>query len=124
YVLEGTDAPRLVLRAAYADATQRTEVQRAFGPGEGLVGQCAIDRRRIVLHDVPVEYVRVTSGLGGAPALCLVVLPVLFEGEVKAVIELAAFRRFSEIHLAFLEQLMESIGIVLNTIAATMRTEE
>ena len=54
----------------------------------------------------------------------IVVLPVLFEGEVKAVIELASFHRFSEIHLAFLDQLTESIGIVLNTIAANMRTEE
>ena len=51
-------------------------------------------------------------------------LPVLFEGQVKAVIELASFNRFSEIHLAFLDQLVESMGIVLNTIEATMRTEQ
>ncbi len=73
---------------------------------------------------MPPDYIQVSSGLGAAPPLNIVVLPVLFEGEVKAVIELASFYRFSDIHLTFLDQLTESIGIVLNTIAATMRTEE
>ena len=73
---------------------------------------------------MPADYVQISSGLGEAKPLNIVVLPVLFEGEVKAVIELASFYRFSDIHLTFLNQLTESIGIVLNTIAATMRTEE
>jgi CheY-like chemotaxis protein/signal transduction histidine kinase len=76
-----------------------------------------------MLTSVPPDYIQVTSGLGEAPPLNIIVLPVLFEGEVKAVLELASFERFSEIHQTFLDQLMESIGIVLNTIAATMRTE-
>jgi CheY-like chemotaxis protein len=74
--------------------------------------------------DVPADYVHISSGLGEARPLTIVVLPVLFEGEVRAVIEIASFDRFSPIHLTFLNQLTESIGIVLNTIAATMRTEE
>ncbi|MCU1308836.1 MAG: hybrid sensor histidine kinase/response regulator, partial [Acidobacteriaceae bacterium] len=69
-------------------------------------------------------YIRVNSSLGGAAPASIVVLPVLFEGEARAVIELASFSQFSEVHLAFLDLLTESIGIVLNTIAATMRTEE
>ena len=73
---------------------------------------------------MPDDYVQISSGLGEAPPLNIVVLPVLFEGEVKAVIELASFDQFNEIHLTFLDQLTESIGIVLNTIAANMRTEE
>ena len=73
---------------------------------------------------MPRDYIQISSGLGEAPPRNIVVLPVLFEGEVKAVIELASFDRFSEIHLSFLDQLTESIGIVLNTIAANMRTEE
>ena len=73
---------------------------------------------------MPDDYVQISSGLGEAPPRNIVVLPVLFEGEVKAVIELASFHRFSDIHLTFLDQLTESIGIVLNTIAANMRTEE
>ena len=73
---------------------------------------------------MPADYIRINSGLGEAPPLNIIVLPVLFEGQVKAVIELASFSRFSEIHLAFLDQLIESMGIVLNTIEATMRTEQ
>ena len=74
--------------------------------------------------DVPENYIKISSGLGEAAPLSIIVLPVIFEGQVKAVIELASFHRFSEIHLNFLDQLTESLGIVLNTIAATMRTEE
>ena len=72
---------------------------------------------------MPGDYVRISSGLGEAPPLNIVVLPVLFEGEVKAVIELASFHRFNDIHLTLLDQLTETIAIVLNTIAANMRTE-
>jgi CheY-like chemotaxis protein/signal transduction histidine kinase/HAMP domain-containing protein len=123
YVLDSGDEPRLNLRASYAhvDRENRTD---SFSLGEGLVGQCALERERILLNDAPPDYVRVTSGLGDASPLSVAVLPVLFEGRVKAVIELASLHRFSEIHLAFLEQLMESIGIVLNTIGATMQTED
>ncbi|HEY9735308.1 MAG TPA: response regulator, partial [Trichocoleus sp.] len=78
----------------------------------------------ILLTEVPYDYVKISSGLGEASPLNVVVLPVLFEGQVTAVIELASFHRFNEIHLTFFDQLTESIAIVLNTIAASMRTEE
>ena len=90
---------------------------------EGLVGQCAYEKSRILLTNVPHDYVQIGSGLGEAAPLNVIVLPVLFEREVNAVIELASFSSFSETHQSFLDQLMESIGIVLNTIAANMRTE-
>ncbi len=118
-----TGVPDLKLLASYAHA-ERTQLSSRFRAGEGLVGQAALERRSIVLTEVPADYVRIRSGLGEARPLNIVVMPVLFEGEVKAVIELASFYRFSDIHLTFLNQLTESIGIVLNTIAATMRTEE
>src|SRR6266568_1063983 len=92
--------------------------------GEGLVGQCAYDKKRILLEDIPDEYIRVDSPLGSAKPVNIVILPVLFEGEVKAVVELASLRKFSETHLSFLDQLTESIGILLNTIEAYMRTED
>ena len=84
--------------------------------GEGLVGQCAVERKRIVLHHAPSDYVRIGSALGSGSPINIVILPVLFEGQVKAVIELASFSRFSEIHQSFLDQLTESIGVVLHTI--------
>ena len=92
--------------------------------GQGLVGQCAKEKERILVTNVPGGYVRINSSLGGAAPVSIVVLPVLFEGDVKAAIELASFGQFSDVHLAFLDQLTQSIGIVLNTIAATMRTEQ
>jgi signal transduction histidine kinase len=92
--------------------------------GEGLVGQAAEDRRRIHLRDVPGDYATISSALGGATPRSIVLLPILFEDETRAVIELASIDEFSDIHLAFLDQLGESIGIVLSTITANMRAED
>ncbi|MEH2159527.1 MAG: HAMP domain-containing protein [Nostoc sp.] len=119
----GENVPYLKLISSYA-YRERRHLANRFYLGEGLVGQCALEKERILLTDVPSDYVRIASGLGEASPLNAVVLPVLFEGQVTAVIELASFRRFSEIHLTFFDQLTESIAIVLNTIAASMRTEE
>ncbi len=124
YVVDAAgETPALKLLASYA-YKERDQVASEFRMGEGLVGQCAKDRRMLTVGHVPHDYIRVSSGLGEAPPRSLVVLPVLFEGETKAVLELATFDEFDEIRLTFLEQLAESIGIVLNTIAANMRTEE
>jgi CheY-like chemotaxis protein/signal transduction histidine kinase/HAMP domain-containing protein len=116
------DEPVLKLLASYA-YRERKNLAHQFRLGEGLVGQCALEKDRILITGVPNDYIKINSGLGDAAPLNIVVLPVLFEGQVKAVIELASFHPFNEIHLAFLDQLTESIGIVLNTIEANMRTE-
>ena len=100
------------------------DVPKQFRMGQGLVGQCALEKRRILVTDIPKDYIRISSSLGEATPLSIVVLPVLFEGDTRAVIELASFRHFTDVNLAFLDQLTQSIGIVLNTIAATMRTEQ
>ena len=113
----------LDLLASYA-FRQRKSLSNRYHLREGLVGQCAFEKSRILLTEVPHDYVQINSGLGEAKPLNIVVLPVLFEGEVQAVLELASFNRFNEAHLSFLDQLMESIGIVLNTIATNMRTED
>ena len=117
---ESGDGHELLPLATYARASSR---RRPLALGEGLVGQCAIEQQRIVLQDVPKHYVRIESGLGSSLPTNVVVLPVLFEGETKAVIELASLYPFTPTHLSFLEQLTQSIGVVLNTIEATMRTE-
>ncbi|HWF43952.1 MAG TPA: response regulator [Candidatus Kapabacteria bacterium] len=123
YITESTtDQPLLKLLASYA-YRERKNLANQFKLGEGLVGQCALEKERIVITGIPNEYIKINSGLGEASPLNIVVLPVLFEGQVKAVIELASFHPFNDIHLAFLDQLTESIGIVLNTIEANMRTE-
>jgi len=114
--------PLMKLLGGYAYTT-RKNLANEFQPGEGLVGQCVLESRRILLTNAPGDYIVISSGLGEAAPLNIVVLPVLFEEEVKAVIELASFYRFSETHIAFLDQLTESIGIVINTIEANTRTE-
>jgi HAMP domain-containing protein/signal transduction histidine kinase/CheY-like chemotaxis protein len=124
YLADSSDeGATLKLLAGYASTTDR-HTPNQFKMGEGLVGQCAYEKRRMLVNKVPKNYIRITSSLGEATPTSIVVLPVLFEGEAKAVIELASFDQFSDIHLAFLDQMTQSLGIVLNTIAATMRTEE
>ncbi|MDQ3477930.1 MAG: response regulator, partial [Pseudomonadota bacterium] len=113
---------KLELVASYG-AQSQDELKNEFELREGLIGQAAADKRPILLKDAPPDFIRIGSGLGQAKAANVNILPALFEDEVKAVIELASFSDFSETHQSFLDQLMESIGIVLNTIAATMRTE-
>ncbi len=91
--------------------------------GEGLIGQCALERRRMLITDLPSNSVPIRSGLFEAVPRNVIVLPVLFEDRVKAVIELASLNSFTPSHLAFLDQLTSGIGIVLNSIEATMQTE-
>jgi len=123
YIMDTTrQEPVLHLLASYAYRA-RKNVGTELRLGEGLVGQAAVEKEKILLTNVPRDYLRITSGLAEAPPLDVLVLPVIFEGQVKAVIELASLNRFSATHHAFLDQLMESIGIVLNTIEANMRTE-
>ena len=112
----------LKLLASYAHEEGNGAKSR-FRMGEGLVGQAALEKQRFLLTEVPRDYAKVSSGLGEFRPLNVVVLPILFEGEVKAVIELSSVERFSPAHQAFLDQLTESIGIVLNTIEASTRTE-
>ena len=112
----------LELLAGYAQRHSKS-LPRKIAFGEGLVGQCAFEKKRIVLNQAPSDYIRISSSLGTGSPVNIVILPVLFEGQVKAVIELASFSKFSEIHQTFLDQLTESIGVVLHTIAANMQTE-
>ncbi|HWA98934.1 MAG TPA: response regulator, partial [Pirellulales bacterium] len=122
YQMTGVEnnAPYLQLLSSYA---QRADQPTRIGIGEGLVGQCAVEKQRILLNDIPPDYMRIGSSLGEAPPASIVVLPLLFEGEIKAVIELGSLAPFTPTNLIFLEQVTQSIGVVLNTIETTMRTE-
>ncbi len=118
---EAAGTLRLIASYAYKE---RKHLNNVWHLGEGLVGQAALEKKPILLTNVPPDYIHISSGLGEAPPRNIIVLPILFEGEVKAVVELASFLPFSQIHQTFLDQLQESIGVVLNMIAANMRTEE
>jgi HAMP domain-containing protein/signal transduction histidine kinase/ActR/RegA family two-component response regulator len=113
---------QLELLAGYAQRHGKT-LPRKIAFGEGLVGQCAFEKKRILLANAPSDYIRIGSALGSGSPVNIIILPVLFEGQVKAVIEIASFSRFSDSHQSFLDQLTESIGVVLHTISANMQTE-
>ncbi|HUR79485.1 MAG TPA: response regulator, partial [Thermoanaerobaculia bacterium] len=115
--------PVLRLAATYA-YKERKHLNKEFHVGESLVGQAAFEKQRILITDAPNDYVQINSGLGEAKPMNIIVLPIVFEGQVLAVMELASFSRFTETYQSLLDQLTESIGVVLNTIQANMRTEE
>jgi signal transduction histidine kinase/ActR/RegA family two-component response regulator len=116
-------SPVLQFQAGYG-YKERRHLSNNFRLGEGLVGQCALEKEHILLTDVPSDYIKISSGLGESPPLNIIVLPILFEGSVRAVIELASFAPFSAAHVSLLDQLTESIGLVLNTVEATSVTEK
>jgi HAMP domain-containing protein/CheY-like chemotaxis protein/signal transduction histidine kinase len=122
YQVENEDNPQLRLLSAYA-GDGAIPHQQYVQFGEGLVGQCAMDKRQRLVSDIPADAVPINSVLLRVVPKNLVVLPVLFENQVKAVIELASVASFTTSQMTFLEQLTDSIGIVLNSIEATMQTE-
>ncbi len=124
YAYETNDEEQLLKLYASYGFQERKYMSGQFKPGEGLLGQCLLEKQRILLTNVPGDYVKINSALGEAAPLNLVILPVIFEGNVLAVLELASFNFFNDMYLSFLDQLAESIGIVINTIHVNMRTEE
>jgi HAMP domain-containing protein/CheY-like chemotaxis protein/signal transduction histidine kinase len=122
YQMASEDSSEMVLLSAFADAGENGHRHR-LRVGEGLVGQCAAEKQRMLITDVPENAVPIRSGLFEAVPRNIIVLPILFEDRVKAVIELASLSAFTASYLSFLEQLTSSIGIVLNSIEATMQTE-
>ncbi|MBA3739207.1 MAG: HAMP domain-containing protein, partial [Actinobacteria bacterium] len=118
-VEEGETELHLIATYGYKE---RKSVSNRFQFGEGLVGQAALERKAIVITQAPEDYIKISSGLGESAPTSIVVFPVLFEETVMAVIELASFTPFTEIQQTFLDQLSESIGVVLNTINANTRT--
>jgi HAMP domain-containing protein/CheY-like chemotaxis protein/signal transduction histidine kinase len=122
YQLANEETPVLRLLSAYADDGVTSHAQ-SIRIGEGLIGQCAADKRQRLITDMPPHAVPIGSALFKVVPQNIVVLPVLFENQVKAVIELASITAFTTSQMTFLEQLTDSIGIVLNSIEATMQTE-
>ncbi len=122
YQMEGEETPRLKLLSAYADDGMNGH-QPSLRLGEGLIGQCAADKRRMLITEMPPDAIPIGSALFKVAPHNIIVLPVLFENQAKAVIELASISAFTTLQITFLEQLTTSIGIVLNSIEATMQTE-
>ncbi|MCP2241612.1 HAMP domain-containing protein [Lentzea aerocolonigenes] len=126
YLADADDAGNhheLRLISSYGHPADDTRPTR-FRFGQSLVGQAARSRRTIAVDEMPADYIAITSGLGRTAPVNLVVLPIVVEDQVLGVIEVASVHRFTDIHRDFLEQLMETIGVNVNTIIANARTDE
>jgi len=122
YQMETDDRAALRLLSAYAyDGAEGHPLRVQLG--QGLLGQCALDKRRKLITDIPESATPIGSSLFKVAPTNIIVLPILFESQVKAVIELASINAFTDLQVTFLDQLTTSIGIVLNSIEATMQTE-
>jgi HAMP domain-containing protein/signal transduction histidine kinase/CheY-like chemotaxis protein len=124
YLMENESGDAVLNLVASYGFGGRKSLNTRYRLRESLIGQCAFEKKRIVLVEVPEDFMHIATGMGEASPRSVIVLPVLFEGETKAVIELASFAAFSPNHLTFLDQLMGSVGVILNMISSSMRTEE
>jgi len=124
YICETEDQEDVLKLYASYGFQERKHLAVRFKSEEGLLGQCMLEKQRIMLTDVPGDYVKINSALGEAAPLNIVIIPILFEGNVLAALEIASFHYFSNLYLDFLDQLAESVGIVINTVHTNMRTEE
>jgi len=122
YQMDTEGSPHLKMLASYGNAHERGYPQR-LKVGDGFLGQCAADKRRIFVGNIPADAVPLESVMFSALPRSIVVFPVVFEGQIKAVLGLASLNEFAPAHLSFLEQLTTGIGILLNSIEATMQTE-
>ena len=124
YLAETVDEEvRLKLVASYA-YRKRKNVANEFKLGEGLIGQCALEKQWIDVLTVPDDYIQINSGLGEKSPTNILVNPVIYENEVKGVVELASFHEFTDIERSFLEQFFETLGTIIISIESGQRTEE
>ncbi|MFD7708432.1 HAMP domain-containing protein [Streptomyces sp. NPDC059786] len=117
----GEDAYELRMLGSYGYSMG--SMPTSFRPGEALIGTAAKEKRTILVENAPSGYLKISSGLGEAPPAQVIVLPVLFEGTVLGVIELASFTPFTQIQKDFLNQIAEMIATSVNTISVNTKTE-
>ncbi|WP_454130568.1 HAMP domain-containing protein [Kitasatospora aureofaciens] len=122
-ITEDDDENDTVLRLIGSYGYQRRAMPTTFRPGESLIGQAAVEKRAIIVKEAPPGYLKIASGLGEASPTHIVVLPVLFEGRLLGVIELATFSSFTTVALDFLNQIADLIGVTVNTISVNTKTE-
>ncbi|MFK7696291.1 CHASE3 domain-containing protein [Paenibacillus sp. HJGM_3] len=119
---EQSGQPLLTKMGAYA-GSEGDPARISFKPGEGLVGQCALDKQVLLLQDVPETYIRVSSGLGQAAPRSILIAPIVFEGHVEAVLEFASFDEFEPRHVSLLKQLLDPLGAMLNSVRSRVEIE-
>ncbi len=119
--MSGNDS-RLKRIGSYA-YVQRKDTPDEFMPGEGLVGQVALEKKHILLTNCPDDSIKINSGIVEATPKHILIFPLILNNTVRGVVELGSFNEFHDIHLTLLEQVAESIAIALNTVISRNRTE-
>jgi two-component system, chemotaxis family, sensor kinase CheA len=123
YVKEVEESQLYLKRiSAYASLDESKDYTRVRF-GEGLIGQCALEKRSILLNNVPEHYVKIRSGTGAGTPKNIIILPILFEDDVLAVIEIASFDSFCPLQVKLLEAVNNNIGIKINSIVSHMKAE-
>ncbi|WP_224996032.1 GAF domain-containing protein [Cesiribacter sp. SM1] len=124
FLVEGADTEHITLDLVSCYAYNRQKhISKQIAPGEGVIGQCFLEKETIYLTDVPNEYIKITSGLGAANPSCLVVVPLKINSEVHGIIELASFDVLKPYQVEFLEKLGESIASTLSNVKVNERTK-
>ncbi|CAL9415823.1 HAMP domain-containing protein [Streptomyces sp. enrichment culture] len=121
--LAAADDDQFELRMLGSYGYSMGSMPTSFQPGEGLIGTAAMEKRTILVDKAPSGYLKISSGLGEAPPAQVIVLPVVFEGKVLGVVELASFTPFTAIQKDFLNQIAEMIATSVNTISVNTKTE-
>jgi PAS domain S-box-containing protein len=114
YTITDSDKSVLQLVSSYA-FSHRSHLSNKIKPGEGLVGQAALEKTTIILSDVPDDYIKISSALGETSPTNIIVLPIIFEGKLLGVMEIGALKPFTKLQLDFLEAVRESLGVVYNS---------
>lgn len=125
YILEdgeGAETPYLKRIATYAYGKKKF-VENRVDIGEGLVGQCFLEKEKIILTEIPEDYIQITSGLGGASPSFIAILPLVHDEEVMGILEIASFHELMDYQLDFLEQLCESISSTVSALRVNLRTK-
>ena len=112
YVID--DEKKLKLMGTYA-WSQRKQSNNSFGLGEGMVGQAALEQQSIELSNLPEDYMVIESGLGSTPPKAVIIIPLVYEGEVKGVFEFALLKPLDEEQKLFLEESIEKVAIAINS---------
>ncbi|OFX82795.1 MAG: hypothetical protein A2W99_14115 [Bacteroidetes bacterium GWF2_33_16] len=125
FIINDQDRNNVVLELLAAFAFNRKKfLKKHIQIGEGLVGACAVEKETIHLIEIPQDYVKITSGLGGSNPTSLLLVPLLIENDMLGVIEIASFNKFEKHEIEFVEKVAQSIASTLKSVRINIRTSQ